>query len=104
MRARTSLQLASAWLAAGHRLEAVYFYQAGARYGLKTPVISSDDFDPVAGWLALADQQSLPLSICIGSAERRGVVASTVAPGFSITGLGTWLAAAAAADRVLRLP
>ncbi len=104
LRARAAISFAQAALRAGHRLETVFFYQSAAAIGLAAAEVSSDDFDPRRAWQALAFEHELRLLICVGSAQRRGVVEQTLASGFAITGLGQWLAAMATADRVLRFP
>ncbi len=104
LRARSALAFVRHLLAAGHQLPCVYFYQAGAGLALATAQISSDDFNPRQHWQQLATEHALELKVCVGSAQRRGVMEQTLATGFSIVGLGQWIAAAAAADRVIRFP
>ncbi|MEM1090056.1 MAG: sulfurtransferase complex subunit TusD [Pseudomonadota bacterium] len=104
LRARAAVSFARAALKAGHQLETIFFYQAAAAIGLATAQISSDDYDPRRAWQELATEHELRLLICVGSAQRRGVVEESLASGFAITGLGQWLAAMASADRVLRFP
>lgn len=104
LRARSALRFTQSVLQSGHGLDSVYFYQSAAAMGLKSTLVSSDDYDPQQQWQSLASTYGIALQICVGSAQRRGVVDKTLAQGFEITGLGQWIAAVGRADRVLRFP
>ncbi len=104
LRVRSAVRFVQTALEAGHRLESVYFYQAAAVIGLQSTMVSSDDYNPQQQWLSMASRYRLALQICVGSAQRRGVLEGTVAEGFQIAGLGQWIAASAQADRVVRFP
>ncbi len=100
--ARSALAFTREALADGHQINCLFFYIGGARTALSCAEISSDDLDVRAGWQQLAAQHDLELCVCVGSAQRQGVVAATLASAFQITYLGRWLQAVATADRVLR--
>lgn len=110
--ARAALEFSAAALAAGCRIERVFFYHQGVYTGLKTARPPSGEFDPGERWRRLAAGHGLDLVLCVGAAQRRGVLdealaadqgeASTLASGFRIAGLGAWLDAVLDADRVVR--
>lgn len=102
--ARHALMFARAVLRAGHRIECVFFFDAGvltAAAGCEAP---QDEDDLRAGWQALQDEHSLRLVACVASAHRFGVAAAAQAAdgpsGFEIAGLGELIEAAANADRL----
>ncbi len=110
--ARAALEFSAAALAAGCRIERVFFYHQGVYTGLETARAPSGEFDPSQRWRRLATEHGLDLVLCVGAAQRRGVLdqalaeehgqAPTLAAGFRIAGLGSWLDAVLAADRVIR--
>ncbi|MDX9874093.1 MAG: sulfurtransferase complex subunit TusD [Spongiibacteraceae bacterium] len=107
--ATTALNFAKAAIAAGHRVLRVFFFHDG--------VICGDDRagyphnEPATEWKALASEHGIDLVLCAPSALRRGVVDEgqaarlgrqpTATAPFALSGLGQWVEAAAAADRVV---
>ncbi len=107
----TAFRFASSVLSQGHSLYRVFFFHAGASNGLGT--ISDDDEagKVIRDWQSLAEQHSLDLVICIGSAQRAGVKEQTgdsvglqqgtLAKGFQLAGLGQLADAAIKSDRLV---
>lgn len=110
--ARAAIEFSAAALAAGCRIERVFFYHQGVYTGLQTARPPGGELDASERWRQLAADYGLDLVLCVGAAQRRGVLdqalaaehgqAPTLAAGFRIAGLGAWLDAVLAADRVVR--
>ena len=110
--ARAAVEFTAAALARGCRVERVFFYHEGVYTGLSTAQTPAGEFDPRQGWRALAADHGLDLVLCVGAAQRRGILdqalamesqqSVTLAEGFRIAGLGAWMDAVLAADRVIR--
>ncbi len=108
----TAYQFACAALAEGHHILRVFFYHEGIYHALKTNHPPDDETHLTQLWSQLAQDNTLDLLVCISAAQRRGLLhenealrqgkaTSDVAAGFRIGGLGQWLEAVIAADRVL---
>lgn len=111
--ASSALQFAEALLAAGHQLESVFFYREGVYNANQLTSPASDEFDLVRGWQKLNESQGVELHICVAAALRRGVtdkaeaerlglVAANLQPGFSLSGLGALAQAALTCDRMVQ--
>ncbi len=109
--ARTALEFARAAVAGGHELVRVFFLGDGVLNGANS-CVSTDD-EPIAGsWAELGRRSGAELVVCVSSALRRGVVdaqeaerhgidAVTLAPGFEIGGLGLLAEAGLTCDRLV---
>ncbi|MFW5824224.1 MAG: sulfurtransferase complex subunit TusD [Marinobacter sp.] len=96
----------------GHVVERVFLYGDGVilASALNTP--PSDEADWTARWQGLLARHRVPAVACIASALRRGLLseqearrygrpAANLADGFTLAGLGEWVEALAASDRVI---
>ncbi|MEQ3697038.1 MAG: sulfurtransferase complex subunit TusD [Pseudomonadales bacterium] len=108
-----ALAFAQAVLDAGHTLEQIFFWGEGTITALNTAVTPRDEHDAASLWRKIAAQANSELNVCIASATRRGVLdgneairhdkgSSSVAPGFSVVGLGSLIEAETGSDRVVR--
>ncbi|MFV0277633.1 MAG: sulfurtransferase complex subunit TusD [Parahaliea sp.] len=108
----TALHFARAVCAGGHRLERVFFLDAGVANGLATAVPPQGERDLTALWRELAGEHGVELVLCISSAIRRGLLdatearrhersAVTVDPAFTLGGLGLLVEATLNTDRLL---
>lgn len=111
--ASSAYQFAQALLAAGHRLDSVFFYREGVLNANQLTSPASDEFDLVRAWVALAQQYDIALNVCVAAALRRGVTdeqeaqqqnlpAANLQPGFTLSGLGALAEAALSCDRMLQ--
>ena len=110
--ARAALEFTVAALQRGCTVVRVFFYHEGVYTGLATAQSPAGEYDPRRRWLELARDHGLDLVLCVGAAQRRGILdqalatqseqSVTLAEGFRIAGLGAWLDAVLAADRVIR--
>jgi tRNA 2-thiouridine synthesizing protein D len=109
---RTALRFARAALAAGHRIDRVFFHQDGVLNGSALTVAPQDETDPADAWAALGREHAVDLVVCIASALRRGVLDADEAerhgraqgvlrPEFTISGLGQLVDAALETDRLV---
>lgn len=102
---------ANAALAQGHAVIRVFFYGDGVYIAMAHTSQPADEPQLIQLWYDLAQNNGVDLVLCSAAAERRGVLgakeddavdfSSNVAPGFRIAGLGLWMDACLAADRVI---
>lgn len=99
-------------LVQGHEISRIFFYHEGIYYAFKHNSPPDDEINLTLMWGELAVQHSLDLLVCISAAQRRGLLSedeaqrqgkqdNDLAAGFRIGGLGQWLEAVIAADRVI---
>ncbi len=109
---RTAAAFAQALLAGGHSIERVFFLDEGTRSGDALAVWPQDETGPLPLWRALADEHGVELVLCISSALRRGMLdeaearrweraADSMAPQFSIGGLGLLVEACRNSERMV---
>ena len=108
----TAYQFAVALLNQGHSLHRVFFYQDGVHNATNLAVPPQDEFDLQKAWQRLAKDYQLDLVVCIAAALRRGILndgeakrydktSYNCAEGFTISGLGQLVEAAAVSDRLI---
>lgn len=111
--ARSALQTARAILGRGHSLYRVFFYRHGVALASALTVSDADQRDLNHQWQTLIEEHRLDAVVCVGAALRRGVVddaeaerhglrAGNLAPGFTLSGLGQWADALVHSDRVMQ--
>lgn len=111
--ASTAWQFAQALLAAGHELASVFFYREGVYNANQLTAPASDEFDLVRAWQGLHLEHQVELHICVAAALRRGVTdeseaqraglpAANLQPGFTLSGLGALAEAVLTCDRVVQ--
>ena len=94
----SALRFATAALEQGRGINQVFFYSEGASVANSKLLPLADELDATELWQALRKDYGLELSVCIASAERRGVVGSqssadhliegqNLADGFAVVGL-----------------
>lgn len=105
-------QFACALLEQGHRIQQIFFAQAGVTNGNAFVYPANDEFNLICAWQALARTHHIPLHLCIAAAQRRGIVDATtaaqanqhnLAEGFILAGLGEFSKAVLEADRVISI-
>ena len=110
--AYSAYQFAQALLQAGHRIRQIFFFQEGVSNGNGLVYPANDEFDMVKAWQQLSREWQIPLGLCVAAAQRRGVVdaqtaradsSTNLAEGFAIVGLGEFMMASLAVDRVITL-
>lgn len=108
----SALRFAKAALAAGHKIQRVFFYQEGVTLanGLSCP--PQDEINLTKEWQKLAAEHQLELAVCVAAAHKRGIVDAkeaaryglehhNLAEGFVLTGLGQLVDGMANADRTV---
>jgi tRNA 2-thiouridine synthesizing protein D len=99
-------------LAAGHSIHRLFFYEAGVLNAAANIVPPQDELHVPQAWQQLIAQHAIDAVVCIasalkygvvdaGEAERYGLPAASLLPGFVIGGLGQLVEATVKADRVL---
>lgn len=110
-----ALAYCQALCAKGHDISRVFFYHEGVYGALGSHVAPQDERDVQSAWHELASVQGFELCVCIANAIKRGVLdegeaeryeqsAATIAPGFTIVGLGQLVDAIIEADRYVEFP
>jgi tRNA 2-thiouridine synthesizing protein D len=97
----TGLAFAKAALAGGHQIGQIFFQGDGAYLANRLSAPPAQEAQPVADWSRFAAETGVDLVLCSSAGLRRGVREANLAPGFRISGVGQWLEATLAADRVL---
>ncbi|WP_331345797.1 sulfurtransferase complex subunit TusD [Cellvibrio sp. UBA7661] len=108
----TAYQFATALLNQGHHLHRVFFYQDGVHNASNLTIQPQDEFDLQRAWQELAKNHNLDIVVCIAAALKRGIIdereaqrynkaSHNLVNGFSISGLGQLIEAAAISDRLI---
>ncbi len=111
--ASSAFQFAQALVAEGHTLESVFFYREGVYNANQITAPANDEFDLVRGWQSLNTDHNVALNICVASGLRRGIAdwqeaeklglgAGNLQPGFTLTGLGALAEAALTCERMIQ--
>lgn len=99
-------------LASGHSIQRLFFYEDGVLNASAAIVPPQDDLHLPQAWQTLVQQHGLDAVVCVSSALKRGVLdaaeaeryglaAGSLLPGFVIGGLGQLVDSCVQADRVL---
>ncbi len=99
-------------LTAGHAVYRVFFYQEGVHVANGASALPQDEFDLPKAWQNLIESHSLDAVVCVASALKRGIMnaeearryektAATLAPAYTLSGLGQWVDACLESDRVV---
>ncbi|MBZ9556694.1 MULTISPECIES: sulfurtransferase complex subunit TusD [unclassified Modicisalibacter] len=110
--AHSALRFARAVIAAGHRLQTVFFYHDGVYNASRLAAPPQDEPQLREGWQALASEHGCELLVCIAAALRRGLIdegeaarhgkpAHSLEAPFVLTGLGQLVQAAIDHDRLV---
>jgi tRNA 2-thiouridine synthesizing protein D len=110
--ALSAYHFCTAALAAGHSIQRLFFYEDGVLNASANIVPPQDELHLPQAWQTLVQQHGIDAVVCVSSALKRGVVdaaeaeryglpASSLLPGFVIGGLGTLVESCVQADRVL---
>lgn len=109
----TAQRLAAEILAAGDKLDRVFFYQDACYVGLRTQVPGQGLQASYQGWLDLQRSYPFPLQVCIANGLRRGVIdeaegdryqqVANLQEGFQLVGLGEIADACQKSDRIISL-
>ena len=57
-----------------HKLDSVFFYQAGVLNSSAFQAVSSDEMNLLEKWQSLATNFAVPLQVCVTAADRRGIM------------------------------
>jgi len=97
----TPLAFAREALAQGHQVIQIFFQADGVHHANRLAAPPQAEGNAIAEWSRFAAESKVELTMCSTAGLRRGVREANLAPGFRISGVGQWLEAAAAADRVV---
>ena len=99
--ARSAWHFASALLEGGHTINGL-FLQGDAVFLATRDVNGYPALDDDARhWEQLLNEQTVPATVCSGSAAERALDDSNLRPGWCIGGLGDWVMASQESDRIL---
>lgn len=105
-----ALRFCEAALAAGHRIQRVFFYGDGVKHANALHSPPQDETDLHKAWQGLAASHQIELIVCVAAALKRGVLdaenarrmekpTSNLGEGFLISGLGQLAEAMLEAER-----
>jgi len=108
----SALHFAQAVIDTGHEIHRVFFYHDGVYNGSGLMAPPQDEWDLGARWATLAREHGTDLVVCVASSLRRGMLDSTeadryekpaasLAPDFTVSGLGQLIDTAINADRLV---
>ena len=97
----SAYQFCRAALAAGHRIQRVFFYHDGVNNANRLMEPPQDDRHIVNRWSKLAADHKVDLVVCVAAALRRGIKDENLAAGFRISGLGQLIESSIQADRMV---
>ena len=110
--AGTALRFAEAVLSSKHEIHRIFFFADGVQNANSLSVVARDEIDLRAQWRELIRKHDIDATVCVSSAIHRGVVdaeqaerhelpGNSMAPEFSIAGLGQLIDACLCADRTV---
>ena len=105
-------QFCRATIAKGHVISYVFFYQEGVSQANRFLLPLADEHQVIEEWVAIKNEHSLDLVVCVAAAERRGIIDDATAkesgdfngnlhPGWRVAGLGSFIQACIDADRTV---
>lgn len=108
--ADTAWHFIQAAIAKGHEVYRVFFYHDGIYNAARDARPPGDERDIVSRWSSLHSDKGVDLVVCVSSAQRRGLLETSVAKkvggyenaladGFRIAGLGLLMEAVIDSDR-----
>ena len=105
-------QFSEALIKKGHEISQIFFFQDGVSNGNALVYPANDEVNLRKHWQMFSITHNVPLYLCVAASQRRGVVDNlttsttdhyNLAEGFTIAGLGEFMAASLKADRVITL-
>jgi len=99
--AYTAYQFCKALLENKHQLVQVFFYNEGVHNANRFNASAADEINLTTLWETLAQAHQIKLTVCVTSANRRGINTETIAPEFKIAGLGQLMEAIANSERFI---
>lgn len=96
----------------GHTISQVFFYQDGVTQASRLSMPLDDEFNALEEWTQFAEQNAVPLVVCISAGERRGLISDAQAleyqlgtgsshSRFKVAGLGVLHQASLDSDRTV---
>ncbi len=109
---QTALRFSRSLLQQGHSIHRVFFYGDSVNNTSDLKVTPRDEINITEQWLELATEHKVDIVVCIAAAVRRGIidqkeakrhskVAASLAPGFTLSGLGQLADAILQSDRLI---
>jgi len=107
---QTALRYTQQLLTKGHKVHTLFFYHESVNQGSKLMICAQDETNIAQQWQALIEKYQLNAIVCIASGLKRGVIDQSeakryektqfsLAPAFSLGGLGEWIEAVNSADQ-----
>ena len=105
-------QFSEALIKKGHEISQIFFFQDGVSNGNALVYPANDEVNLQKHWQMFSIAHNVPLHLCVAASQRRGIVDNlttsttdhyNLAEGFTIAGLGEFMATSLKADRVIIL-
>ncbi len=109
---QSALAFARELVTAGHRVDRVFLYGEGVLLASALASPPSDEVHWPRQWAGFLTEHSVPATVCIASALRRGIIddteqaryelpASNLLAPFEVAGLGDWVEGNLKSDRII---
>lgn len=99
--ALTALRTARAIQASPHSLYRLFFYGDGVLLANRFLHDAGAAVENARAWQDWVADQRPPATVCVGAAQKRGLINDNLAPGFTLAGLGDWVDALGGNHRVV---
>ena len=99
--AQSPIRFAQAALRQNHQITGIFFSAEAVQLAHPLAEPLPEEYPLAETWLVLAEQNQIPLWICVTAGVRRGIVEPAVRKGFIIAGLGQLITATVEGDRLL---
>ncbi|OOF50335.1 sulfurtransferase TusD [Rodentibacter genomosp. 1] len=110
--AYSAYQFAETLIKKGHTITQIFFFQEGVTNGNDFVYPANDEINLQQYWQVFSKKNAIPLHLCVAASQRRGIVdkmtannraKQNLAEGFTIAGLGEFMAAVLKSDRLITL-
>lgn len=98
----TLVDFANTAHASGKKINAIFLYQDAVLNALPQMDIPSDELNGQRLLLSLSELLDIPLMLCVTAAEKRGINAQQIQPGFQIAGLAEFAELSIKTDKMLQ--
>ena len=99
--ALTALHTARAIQASPYSLYRLFFYGDGVLLANRYLHEAGPAGDTARAWQDWIASERPPATVCVGAAQKRGLISDNLAEGFALAGLGDWVDALGHAGRVV---
>ncbi|MBF1801424.1 DsrE/DsrF/TusD sulfur relay family protein [Alloalcanivorax profundimaris] len=97
----SALRTARAIQASSHSLYRLFFYGDGVLLANRFLHDAGSAGEAARAWQDWVAAERPPATVCVGAAQKRGLISDNLADGFALAGLGDWVDALGQGERVV---